>query len=283
MLVNRFIGLCAAIALSCSAATARASVADELIEQARLAWEVGDREKAMTLATRAIHTNPMEIRGYLFRATLHQAGRQWDLAIADYDRTGQLDAERAEVYHRRGVVHFFAGHIQKSAEDFDKYVAMKPKEMPHHWQRGITLYYAGRYEDGQKQFESHQTVNPSDVENAAWHYLCVARRLGAEKARELLIPIKADRRIPLMKAHAMYAGKATPEEVLAEANKGEPDEEELKNRLFYGHLYIGLWHEANGRADEAKKHITLAGETYFEEHYMGEVARVHAALLKERK
>jgi lipoprotein NlpI len=222
-------------------------------------------------------------------ATKERSARERALVkqIQEADRALAADPQNAAAYQQRGAAHFRLGHIAESIADFDKYLELRPGEKPEHWQRGIALYYAGRYEDGAKQFELHRTVNPEDVENAAWHYLCVARaalaggadaKQAVEKARAMLIPIKGDRRIPMMNVQALFAGKGTPEDVLAAAKAGKPGEEELKDRLFYAHLYLGLWHEAAGQADEAKKHIGLAANEYARDHYMGDVARVHAAV-----
>jgi lipoprotein NlpI len=209
--------------------------------------------------------------------------------LARWNNAVRTDAADASAYQRRGLVAFRLGRISECVADFDKYLEQRPADAPHHWQRGIALYYAGRYEDGAKQFEAHRTVNPDDVENAAWHYLCVARaavargedrKKAVEKARGLLIPIKGDRRVPMMNVHALYAGKGTPQDVLAAARAGEPGEEDLEDRLFYAHLYIGLWHEAAGQGEEARKHIALAAKEFAQDHYMGDVARVHAATLK---
>src|SRR5207244_800732 len=81
----------------------------------------------------------------------------------------------ADDYVRRGMDQFQWGHIKESLADFDRAIALAPKQAPYLWQRGISLYYAGRYDDGRKQFELHQTVNGNDVENAAWRFLCMAR------------------------------------------------------------------------------------------------------------
>ena len=117
----------------------------------------------------------------------------------------------ADEYNRRGAAHFQRAQIQQSLADFDRAIALDPAQAPYHWQRGISYYYAGRFEDGRKQFELHQKVNPNDVENAAWHFLCVARSAGVEKARASLIPVKEDERVPMLQIHALFAGKAEPE------------------------------------------------------------------------
>jgi lipoprotein NlpI len=186
----------------------------------------------------------------------------------------------ADAWQSRGTEHFKLGNIKESISDFDQFIALKPRFAPYHWQRGIAYYYAGRFEDGRKQFESHQTVNPNDVENAAWHFLCVARSAGVEKARAALIPIKEDARVPMMEVHALLAGKAKPEDVIKAASAGEPSASELNRRLFYAHLYVGLYFEATGEATQAHEHILQAVNAYKTDDYMGDVARVHLQLQK---
>ena len=73
----------------------------------------------------------------------------------------------------------------------------------------------------------------------------------------------------------MFAGKAKPEDVLAAAEAGGPDERELRNRLCYAELYLGLYFEAKGEAEKSLGHIRKAAKDYSMPHYMGEVARVH--------
>jgi lipoprotein NlpI len=79
-----------------------------------------------------------------------------------------------------------------------------------------------------------------------------------------------------MKIHALYAGNATVQDVLDAATAGKPSEAALKTQLFYAHLYIGLYYEAQADDAKAKEHIALAATTYGIDGYMGDVARVHA-------
>src|SRR4051794_20755026 len=170
---------------------------------------------------------------------LQETVRRLDQVLADNPKS-------AAAWQSRGVAHFTLGEADKAVADFDKYIELDPEAKPHHWQRGIALYYAGRFDDGAKQFELHRTVNPEDVENAAWHFLCVARAARAagataneavKKARAGLIPVKDDARVPMAQVQALYAGKATADDVMAAAKAGNPDAEPLRDRLFYAHLY----------------------------------------------
>jgi lipoprotein NlpI len=171
---------------------------------------------------------------------------------------------------------FFDAKPAESARVFDQLVVAVPRAEPELWQRGLALYYAERYADGQKQFELHKTVNPNDVENPAWHFLCVAKLKGPEAARETLLPVGDDPRVPMKEVLALYAGKCEPEEVLAAAEKGEG--EPRRNQLCYAHLYLGLYFEALGDAVKAREHITQAAGPYRMDHYMGKVAVMHAKL-----
>ena len=116
------------------------------------------------------------------------------------------------------------------------------------------------------------------MENAVWHFLCVARKSGVEKARAGLIPIKDDSRVPMKEVHALFAGKAKPEDVLKAASVIGTSKPQLDRQLFYAHLYLGLYFEAIGEEAKAREHIKLAAGQYRTDDYMGAVARVHLQL-----
>ena len=200
-------------------------------------------------------------------------------AAAHLSAAIQLDASRAEAYYLRGRENFQAGKITESVADFDQYVKLQPKDESRQWERGISYYYAGQYEKGAKQFELYQTYHDKDVENSVWRYLCVARQDGVAKARENMLPIEGDTRIPMTQIYDLFRGKLTPAVVLEAASVGNPAKEALNQRLFYAQLYIGLWYEAEGQADEAKKHL-LTAEAHKIGHYMWDVAHVHADRLR---
>ena len=253
--------------------------AAQLLADARDALRKGESERAISLATDALAKSPDAAAAYALRAAAHDARRDFEKAVADWDKLVALRPDDAAAMQRRGETHFRLGRFKASVADFDKVIELAPDRAAHHWQRGISLYYAGDYAAGARQFELHRSVNPEDAENAAWHYLCVARTSGVDAARRSLIPIKDDARIPMMRVFDLFAGTAGPDDVLAAAKAGDPGPEQLKTRLFYAHLYIGLYHEAAGAADKAREHILLA-EKDAGDDYMGDVARVHAKVMR---
>ncbi|MDH3584757.1 MAG: tetratricopeptide repeat protein [Phycisphaerae bacterium] len=196
------------------------------------------------------------------------------------DRAVAIEPENHRWWNQRGSLHFRQGRIADSIRDFDQAIKLRPAIEPYHWQRGISYYYAGAYDKGRRQFEIHQTVNPNDVENAAWHYLCVARSQGVEIARAALLPIRGDGRIPMMKVYALLQGRIQPPEVLAAAEQAPVERRRLA--LFYAHLYLGLYYEAAGQDKPAARHMQLAAVRYIGPHYMGDVARVHHLRLEAK-
>ena len=89
--------------------------------------------------------------------------------------TAQQPAADVQTIFDRAVSDFVNGRIAESVTGFDNVAKLAPRSAPQLWQRGIALYYARRYRDCREQFEAHRLVNANDVENAAWHFLCVAR------------------------------------------------------------------------------------------------------------
>ena len=223
--------------------------AQKLFNQAQLASRDGDHAKAVKGFTKVLALKPAE-------------------------------QDRAAVLQRRGEAYFKLAKIKESIADFDAYLKIRPKQDPYHWQRGICYYYANEFKKGYEQFERHQVVNSNDVENAVWHYLCLARAKGIQEAKKKLIPIVGDGRIPMMEVHALFGGKSTPQKILAKARAGDVKGERLERQLFYAHLYLGIWHETNKEFKLRDKYIGLAAAVADNHGYMGDVARVHAELNK---
>ena len=192
--------------------------------------------------------------------------------------SAQTPVKSSQEIFDRAVADFQSGRIAESVAGFDNLVKVAPTIAPQLWQRGIALYYAGRYKDCRAQFESHRTVNPNDVENAAWHFLCVARAESPEKARSALLPVGPDSRVPMLQIYEMFRGMRSPQDVLASAGA-------RLDAQFYAHLYLGLYFEALGNERLALEHIAAAADDRFAVAggYMHAVAKVHLEIRRRQK
>jgi lipoprotein NlpI len=265
-------------AVICRQLPLHAAEPESLLTAAVDAARDGEMDKAIKLVGEAIKADPKSSKGYALRARLLVDQRDYEPALADFDRLIELSPEEAEHYYYRGRARFCTGKIAESIRDFDHYVEERPRLASRQWERGIAIYYAGKFGEGAKQFELYQTYHDNDVENATWRFLCMARDVGVEQARAELLPIENDRRVPMMQIYALYRGKGTADEVLKAAQASD-DEAALNHRLFYAHLYLGLYYEALGKPDLARRHI-LESEKHKIGHYMWDVAHVHAERLR---
>ena len=68
--------------------------------------------------------------------------------------------------------------------------------------------------------------------------------------------------------------------IATDPKAGKPSEDKLNERLFYAHLYLGLFFESEGDAKKALEHLTVAADHKIG-HYMWDVARVHRDLLRK--
>jgi len=191
------------------------------------------------------------------------------------------ESKTPEAYYWRGREQLRAGRATEAVADFNAFLAANPGASSRLWERGIACYYAGQYKEGAEQFAAYQTYDDNDVENAVWHVICQSRVSGFDDAQRQLMKVRRDGRVPMMQIFDMFAGKMTPEQVLQVAEDAAGDADEKKYHRFYAHLYIGLYEEARGSEAAARKHLTDAAERYPNDHYMWDVAHMHAQRWKQ--
>lgn len=290
-----FAVLAGAVAVTSGGSAARSAAAQEkkddkkekelmkLLDDIEVAMKEQKYKEAIDLTAKAAKLDPKNPGVPFAAATAHAALRQHDEAAKAFTEVLALEPKAAAAYDRRGDAYLKSGKFKEAIADYDKFLELNPKFAPDHWRRGIALYYAGRFKDGAAQFDLHRKVNPEDVENSVWHYLCNARANTPKKAREDLIPVKDDDRVPMKQVLELFAGKIKPQDVIDAAEKAKLEGDKLTSARFYANLYVALWYESEGDAKKTLEHMTAAAEKYKIGDYMWDVAAVHLKLLKEKK
>jgi lipoprotein NlpI len=203
--------------------------------------------------------------------------KKWDAAIA-------ADPRAVDAYSHRGDCRLFLGRFSEAVADFEKMIALDPAQDAPHWRLGIAYYFAGQFEKSAKQFEKYNNYDGGDRENGVWRFLAQAKSDGIEKARgEMLVYTRFDRE-PFPSLYEMFAGKKTPDDVLAELkSKGLENDE---NALFFGRYYAGLDEELLGHHARALQLLSEAVAGPLKNGgaaglpYMWQVARVHFDALR---
>lgn len=274
--------LAALLSMSFTATTAGQDKAGPL-DEARAAFKAGRYKDAAALAEKVAAADAKDYHAPFVAGSAYAQLRDNSAAAKAFTTVLERNPKLAEAHDRRGDAFLKLGLFKEAVADFDVYLAANPKDSADHWRRGIALYYAGRFDDGRKQFEHHRTVNPEDVENSVWHYLCNARATNLKKAREDLIPVTKDPRVPMKEVLQLFAGKATPAEVLAASEAGKLDDEDRVEARFYANLYVALFYESEGNAAKTKEHLQTAVERYKIGHYMWDVGNAHLEMMLKKK
>ncbi len=257
--------------------------AERYYERGKSAYTAGKIAEAKELFAKAINEDGKHIASYLARGYVHQYDRNYSAAAADFSKAIEIEPSNPEPYFRRAVEYFNLGEFKKCVSDFEKFAELLPDRKPHLWQLGIAYYYTGQFKEGRELFESHQTVNSHDVENAVWHFLCIAGMEDFETARAALIRLDGDTRVPMMQVYRLFKGAGDEETVLKAAHEGTAIGGVRIRQSFYAHLYLGLYYESKGNEEKAYTYIRRAAQHYKSNGYMGQVARVHRDWLKKKR
>jgi lipoprotein NlpI len=252
----------------------------DLLSEASAAFDRKDYAQAIRLTSEAVAAGKDQPAVYALRAAAYIAADRPKEAIADLDRLLVLNPRQPRLLELRGTEKFKLRQFKGAIADFDQECRLEPAREPWHWKRGLAYYYAGQYDKGRDQFQQYHDREDSDVENAVWRVLCMARmpEVGLKKAQDEILVVRRDPRVPMMEVYALFAGKAKPSDVVTAIEQGRPDERERNTREFYGNLYLGLYFDMTGDVKRAAGHLKLA-VAHPIEHFMGDIAKLHLDVL----
>lgn len=206
--------------------------------------------------------------------------RQWDEGLAEV--TKKLDAKSDDLgaISKRGDLHFFRGDFAKSVSDYERMSELNPALDASHWRLGIAYFYADQPEKSAKQFDKFFVTDDVDREAGLWKYIAQAPTLGTDKARAGLLKYQKDDREPMPSIYRLFEAEITPAELLKTVD-AKLSESVREQRLFYIELYLGLWHDAHKRPQEALPHFRAATanrwgrSASYGPNYMWHVGRLH--------
>ena len=195
----------------------------------------------------------------------------------------------------RAMQKFERNDVEGATMDFDALIEKSPGSKPYLWQRGIALYYVDEFREAEKQFREDVRVNPNDTEEAAWAFLSQMRKGGEDdassssslkKAREEFVELAGrDSRKVMGSVLRLYkTGDEEAKKTLESLSKKPADSTQSASDAFYASLYLGLYSEALGNAEEAKYWVKKANGTPYGQRasgdFMTSVAKVHLARRK---
>ncbi len=243
----------------------------ELFLQAIDALDAGKTNSMVKLLDRAVQLDPTNPFAYVKRAQLFDLIGNNARAVQDYSTALGYNPTFADLYQLRGCSYFKMGNVLAAVFNWQRFIQLKPEKETEHWQICVGHALLGNYEEARKRFEWHWTANTEDMEVAFWHFLCVARTDGMTQARENLISVSGEKRVPMAQLHALFKGTGSEAEVWLAVEQGGPSAEERAQREFFAHYYLGLLKQAKGKLDEAKSSVSKAlSIAHVSEGFMGD-------------
>ena len=246
------------------------------VEAGNKARHDGAFKKAVSLYTQAIKSGHVEgaaLTGvYLKRGDTYRDQGLYDQATSDFSTALKLDPGSAEAFNGRALVFAKLGQYDRAIADYSSALKLKPDLAFAYTNMGRTYYYKGEFSKAAERFESRLKIKPPHVFPMLWLYLARARS-GQDPKAELAGYMKSAKKGHwIYEAAQLYLGKATPEQVLEAARKGERGE--LREREAEAYFYIGQYFLVNGdkkAATDYFRKVVGTGITRFYEFTGAEV------------
>ena len=212
--------------------------ADNIIWLGRRIAYTGDYRGAIEVFSQGIEKHPEDARMYRHRGHRYLSIREFDRAIADFDRAMTL--------------------IEGTEDEVEPDGAPNPAGIPvstlhtNIWYHlGLAHYLKGELEDAIRIYEIARPNIPNDDMRVAfthWHYMSLRLLDRDAEAREVLEPIREDMNViesmPYHQLCLMYKGESESGTVM-----GSNITAAGGDSAMYG---IANWHYYNGRPDEAR-------------------------------
>ena len=113
---------------------------------------------AVVSLTRGIELKPTENK-YLFRGNSYMALEEFDLALADFNSSIEIDPEFARAYYRRGILYKKIELLENAAKDFKKAIELDPQYDDAMTELGFILIQMGK-KGAMKYFNKAIKINP---------------------------------------------------------------------------------------------------------------------------
>lgn len=110
-------------------------------------FESGELTKALdSFSCVTDQINPGYVPGFMARAAVQTARREYDKAIADYTTAASLNASYTAAYNNRGIAHAANGEYDEALGDFDRAIELDSSFVLAYTNRAVIRAVRGDYE-----------------------------------------------------------------------------------------------------------------------------------------
>lgn len=219
-------------------------------------------EDAIKDYEQAVDIDPNFAKGFNNLGIAYRAIGDYDKAIAALDTALKLDEVSPRALANRARVYIARNDPVMAEADLDKAIELDPKDATILTQRGMFRYLNGQMQNARADFAAALLVDPRNPYAAIWRYLAQnALGVGSDARLQLetFLAEQPDAATWPLPVARMLLGKATPEQLIEDANRIEEDQQK-RERLSETHYYIAQMFQVNGDEAKAKEHLAKAVE-----------------------
>lgn len=123
-------------------------------------WDSEEKQFAMQSCSKAIELDPHSPAAWTFRGDIHLRGKDYDLAIADYDHAIELNPNWMWPLDNRGEAYLRKNQIDRAIEDFKSVIRVSPAYAMGFLDRGIAEMRKNDLDAALADFQAGIKVDP---------------------------------------------------------------------------------------------------------------------------
>lgn len=134
-------------------------------------YRSGRYDEAKVVYRTLIQQQPDNNIGYQMLGTVHQAAKEPDDALRNYERANEI-SPAGPTFSNMGVLYHERGDYARAVDSFRRAIALRPNSAPTHRNLGDALLRLGRRDEAVAAYrkaaelgEAARVVNPADVQN----------------------------------------------------------------------------------------------------------------------
>ena len=128
--------------------------------------QLGQYERAIEDAGRAIARNPKEAGHFYARGTAYAQLKQFPRAIQDFDKAIALEPSEVN-FNNRAYTYFQMGEFRRAIQDYDQTVALNPKSAGYRYMRGLAKLRSNDASGGNADIAAAVAIEPQVAEQYA--------------------------------------------------------------------------------------------------------------------
>jgi len=223
----------------------------------------GAFKEAVGLYTQAIRSGHIDgealAEAYVKRGDTYRDQGQYDRSIADFAAALKINPSLAEALNGRALVFAKKGLYELAISDYGTALKLKPDLAFAYTNLGRAYFYQSKFSKAAESFENRLKIKPPHVYPMLWLYLARAR-MGQDPKTELAGYMKTAKKGHwIYNAALLYLEKATPQQVLDAARKGNPHK--LREREAEAFFYVGQYYLVNGDEKTAVRYFLKVVDT----------------------